>query len=271
MNWEKYFKANKLDNLFNNYRQNTENFSSIYASVNADNLPSFPPDFADLARLHYLIRTNFSFTVLEFGVGFSTLVIADALRQNYFQFKAIEKKVTAKIRNKNLFKLFSVDSSEKWINRTQSYLPDDFKEYVNFSYSPVDITLIGTEVCSLYSKLPDIVPDFIYLDAPNPKDVQGNINGLSFNCDERTIISADILLYESSLIPGAVVLIDGRTNNAHFLRRNLKRSWQNRSYREGDVSLFKLKDQTLGEINRFELNLKRYLSQNNSDLLSESN
>ncbi|SFU46033.1 hypothetical protein SAMN05216339_102362 [Nitrosomonas eutropha] len=29
-------------------------------------------------------------------------------------------------------------------------------------------------------------------DGPSPKDVQGSINGLSFNCDERTVMSGDL-------------------------------------------------------------------------------
>lgn len=42
-------------------------------------LDPIPPDLVDLARLHRLIRARMSFTVLEFGIGYSTVMICDAL------------------------------------------------------------------------------------------------------------------------------------------------------------------------------------------------
>ena len=67
-----------------------------------------------------------------------------------------------------------------------------------------------------------INPEFIYLDGPHPLDPKENINNVSFQCLERTPISADILLLESTLLPGTRILVDGRTNNVRFLRNNLK-------------------------------------------------
>jgi predicted O-methyltransferase YrrM len=40
------------------------------------------PKWSDLARLHMAIRARKVFTVLEFGVGFSTVVMGDALKKN---------------------------------------------------------------------------------------------------------------------------------------------------------------------------------------------
>lgn len=54
--------------------------SSIYEV--ADEINRIPPDFEDLARLHYVVRHRKVFSVLEFGIGFSTIVIADAIQKN---------------------------------------------------------------------------------------------------------------------------------------------------------------------------------------------
>ena len=42
----------------------------------------FPPDWRDLARLHNTVLARKSSTILEFGVGYSSIVLADGLRQN---------------------------------------------------------------------------------------------------------------------------------------------------------------------------------------------
>ena len=66
-----------------------------------------------------------------------------------------------------------------------------------------------------------------YLDGPHPLDPIGKINNVSFQCVERTPISADILYLESTLLPGTTILVDGRVNNVRFLKNN---SLQTRSY-----------------------------------------
>jgi hypothetical protein len=49
------------------------------SAVDPDNRISLPPDAGDLSRLHKIIRSRKVTTVLEFGVGCSTLVMADAI------------------------------------------------------------------------------------------------------------------------------------------------------------------------------------------------
>ena len=52
----------------------------ILTSQNEQN--AIPPQYSDLARPHYLIRSRKVFSILEFGLGWSTLVMADALKNN---------------------------------------------------------------------------------------------------------------------------------------------------------------------------------------------
>ena len=210
------------------------------------NIP-FPPDAEDLARLHRLIRKRKAFTVLEFGSGLSTIVIADALSKNKADFLDLEEK--PELRNRFMFQIFSVESDKKWIEYSQSNFPNHLLEHVNFHYSEIKIDTFNGRICHFYDNLPDIVPDFIYLDGPNPKDVKGSVNGITFQCDERTVMAADILLMESILLPGTFILVDGRTNNARFLNNNLQRNFEMSWDKDGDVTSFELKEERLGKYN----------------------
>ena len=210
------------------------------------NIP-FPPVAEDLARLHRLIRKRKAFTVLEFGSGLSTIVMADALSKNKADFLAIEEK--PELRNRFMFQIFSVESDKQWIEHSQSNFPKHLLEHVNFHYSEIKIDTFNGRICHFYDNLPDIVPDFIYLDGPNPKDVKGNLNGMTFQCDERTVMAADLLLMESILLPGTFILVDGRTNNARFLKNNFQRNFEMSWDKDDDVTSFELKEERLGKYN----------------------
>lgn len=219
----------------------------VYDSVSGKVETAIPADIEDLVRLHQLIRQRKSFTVLEFGVGFSTIIIADALKKNQADWQALEE--IPKIRNRFAFQCFSVDTSAKWIEKSRERLPAELKDYVHFQESRVEIGTHNGQLCHFYQNLPDIVPDFIYLDGPDPNAVEGNINGLTFQCSERTVMSGDLLLMEPILLPGTFVLIDGRTNNARFLQNNFKRNFEIIWDRSGDVTTMELKEERLGKYN----------------------
>ena len=108
-------------------------------------------------------------------------------------------------------------------------------------------------ICHFYDKIPNVVPDFIYLDGPSPKDVKGSVNGLDFQLFDRTGISADTLLMESTFLPGTFILVDGRTNNARFLKNNFQRNFEYFHHIEEDVHTFELIEHPLGIYNRNSL------------------
>ncbi len=202
----------------------------------------------DIIFLHKSIRQRRPFTTLEFGVGFSTVVIAHALMMNELEFRKFPQ--VPKIRNTNQFKHFVVDSNLFWLNNTETNFPQDLKKFVTFNFSEVKIGFLSDfQICTFYEMLPDIVPEYIYLDGPDPADVKGNINGISFQCKERTIISGDILKYETTLLPGAYILVDGRTNNARFLKNNLKRNFSFYWDYINDRTEFELIEEKLGLYN----------------------
>ena len=202
----------------------------------------------DLSNIHKLVRKRKPFTTLEFGVGFSTLAITHALMLNKKEFDALIEKPA--IRNAKCFSHYVVDANEYWLNNTKSKFPDELTPFVSFNYSRMYMAMSGDlQVCALYENIPDVVADFIYLDGPDPKDVSGSINGLSFQCPERTIISGDLLLMESTFLPGTFILVDGRTNNVRFLKNNFKREYKFTWEREFDRSTFELIEEKLSYSN----------------------
>jgi hypothetical protein len=153
------------------------------------------------------------------------------------------------VRNRFMFQLFSVDASQKWLDETGRRLPPELSARVHLTFSEVEIGTHQGQLCHFYKALPNVVPDFIYLDGPSPKDVQGSVRGLDFQCDERTVMSGDLLLIEPTFLPGTLILVDGRTNNVRFLLNNFRRRYRVEWDREGDVTTLELDEPRLGPHN----------------------
>jgi predicted O-methyltransferase YrrM len=193
-------------------------------------------------------------TVLEFGVGYSTLVLADALAKNQRDFEALAPR--PRLRNANAFKLFSVDANPHWIEVARARIPAVLAPRITISHSRVVAGTFNGRLCHYYEQLPNVVADFIYLDGPSPQDVEGSVNGLDFSIDERTVMAADLLLMEPSLLPGAFILVDGRVNNARFLQRNFQRPFRCHYDAAADITSFELDEPPLG---RHSVNLRELL------------
>ncbi len=244
--YQEYIVAEGLDALID-FGENLPGPGSVFDTVSGRLDTPFPPEPADLVRLHKMVRERKSFTVLEFGLGYSTIVMAHALAKNQQDWENLSGK--PEIRNRFMFQLFTVDASLRWIEQTRSRFPAALADRVHFRHSEVHAGRFNGQLCHYYDTLPDIVPDFIYLDGPAPKDVQGDINGLSFQCDERTVMAADLLLMEPTFLPGTFILIDGRTNNVRFLERNFTRKYETAWDRKGDVTTMELVEERLGPYN----------------------
>ncbi len=174
--------------------------------------------FRDLAYLHRAARRQKPRTILEFGVGLSTLVFAHALNANNEEQPDREPS-----------KLHTLDSSEYWLENTRAKLPEPLQGLIELHHSDARLTTVNNELCHMFDSLPNVVPDLIYLDGPDPSTVLGEVHGLTHNVprgQQRWSIAADILLYEASLKIGATIVVDNRKMNTRFLRRNLKRKWR---------------------------------------------
>lgn len=210
-----------------------------------DGKPALPPQEKDLQRLYDLIIASRSTTVLEFGCGYSTFVIAEALKENKKWFESLPEK--PEVRNNCLFESFSVDTNYNWIIELENNGAENLFCFKGNLGTYKDMW------CHWYEKLPAIIPDFIYLDGPDPQQVWG------YNMP----ISCDILHIEPILIPGTTVLIDGRTNNARFLARNLQRNWLIEENQEEDYTLMKLDEPPLGPVIANGADILRWIKQQN--------
>ena len=179
----------------------------------------------DVANLHKIVCRLRPKTILEFGCGFSTLAMAHALKMN--------RDSTGKGG-----KLFVVEAVEKWADNVRGKL-GDLEEFVEIRTSEPRICQLNGHVCHTYVNLPNVRPDFIYLDGPDPKDVTGDINGISI-AGLKFVCAADPLLYEWGFYPGFQMLVDGRFANVEFLKKNLKRKYRIRSSAVHSNALFTL-------------------------------
>ena len=131
--------------------------------------------------------------------------------------------------------------------------PMSSQTHVVASHSAVHAGTFNGQLCHFYDTLPNAVPDFVYLDGPDPRDVGGAVNGLDFRHRERTVISADLLLMEPTFVPGLMILVDGRTNNARFLAANFRRTYDWLEDPQDDYSVFELVEPPLGPKNQARL------------------
>ncbi|WP_333834460.1 hypothetical protein [Rubrimonas sp.] len=220
-------------------------------AVSLENVTPYPPDLDDLARLYDLVRRRRVTTILEFGSGYSTAVMAAALEENRLDFA--DAPAFLALRRNNPFELHSVDGSAAWLETTATRIPDWCRDRASMHRSDVSIGLFADRLVHYYNDLPNVCPDFIYLDGPMQHDVAGEVGGLHFRHNDRTVVAADIARMEWLLLPGTYVLVDGRTNNARFLRANLQRDWNYSHEPEADVHSFELVEPPLGALNQRQL------------------
>ena len=220
-------------------------------SISGRDPDRIPPDYRDLARLHSAIRARKVFTVLEFGLGFSTIVMADALARNSEDWKTLVDK--PRIRNSTPFQLHSVDTSELWLESTRGMIPENLSHIVTLHHSEATAGCFHDRACHFYENIPDVVADLIYLDGPDPSTVSGQVGGLSWSNTDRVVTSGDLLRMEPQLLPGTLLMVDGRTANVRFLAHHFFRNWRLEQNAEGDVSALELQEAPLGSINESTL------------------
>ena len=214
----------------------------------------FPPDYRDLLRLAVIVRDRKPRSVLEFGSGQSSFVIAASMARLAFD------------NPESNFDFHTVEASKKYADQAQS-LVETVTAPSNFEFSVCESSVILQEVtgrfATLYEFIPNVRPDFVYLDGPSPADCSGSIRGFSANDQLRMPMAADLIFLEYFFEPGAVILVDGRTANARFLRDAFLQDWWHHHDTLGDVHYFELAEAPLGQRNsrsmveRFEGKLLR--------------
>jgi hypothetical protein len=220
----------------------------IYDTVDPDNKIPFSTELDDLIRLHYLVTSRKVTTILEFGIGCSTIAFDHALESNKAKHKEYIKN---NLRRSNVFECHSIDNNKEWIDYTKKQYSSTSN--VNFHYSDCHVSTFNERMCTYYDDVPNICPDLIYLDAPDQFSPKGDIRGLSLRNSDRLPMAADILTIEHFLLPGTLIIVDGRTANARFLKCNLQRNWEHHHSVEHDAHYFELKETPLGIFNEKQI------------------
>ncbi len=224
--------------------------SALEKSVSAFEEKPFEPAYDDLCRLHWIALSRKVINTLEFGSGYSTVILADAMRTLNGHFGEWARK---SIRSDRPFHVYAVEEDHHFLEITRSRLGSKLQAFATISHSSVDVLIHDNRIASVYSKLPNISPDFIYLDGPSQFATTQEVDGFSFNSKARMPMSADILRVEFFLEPGTLILVDGRTANARFLKSYLRRNWIYLHDPIGDIHYFELQEEPLGPFNKLKL------------------
>lgn len=211
----------------------------------------YPPDLLDLYYLYQLISLNKRISILEYGCGWSTILINKALQNLKIKFKG-----KSFSRCYNPYELISLDNSRKFISISKRRLKKfaNQNSNVKFHFSNVIMTKFNGRYCSEYMNHPEINPDFIYVDGPDQFLVKKKINNFSIKSKSMMPMICDILKYEHFLAPGTIILFDGRQSNVRFFRSNFQRNWKEIFIKETGQQIFYLNEKPLGLINKNQLN-----------------
>ena len=166
----------------------------------------YVPKLEDLFLIYKLIQINKRTTVLEIGSGWSTLIIKLAIDTLKKKFLTTAKK----LRRKNLFEIFVLESEKKYLNITKNKVKKYCKDNKNmkYLYSNSKMTTFNEKICHEFNKLPNCNPDFIYLDGPGKDIVKKKINNITVSRNiDMPVMSCDVLKIEFFLIPGTILLI----------------------------------------------------------------
>lgn len=215
------------------------------------------PDIVDLYRIYKFIVLNKRTTVVEFGCGWSSVVIMKAL--NFLNTKY--GKQIKKLRRNNPFELAIIDTEKKYLKIAEKKIKFFCKKRANFTstLSKSTMTTYNGKICSEHQKLPLVNPDFIYLDGPGQEFSTGNKFGINVSQQDFMPMSCDLLKIENFLIPGTIILTDGRTANARFLKNNFQRNWKYIHDYKNDQNILFLEEDKLGRPNYDQLKFYGYI------------
>ncbi len=250
--YNKYYQKYNIGKIFNINSINKDSFKKRkfppYFSVTPNIKEPYPIELDDLIRLHYLVIKRKVCTILEFGLGYSTAIFDNALEINKIKYS---KKVK-NLRRSNLFECHSVDNYKIWIN---SFKKRFTTKNVQLHFSKLQTSTFKDVICTYYSQIPNISPDLIYVDGPDQFSAKGSIRGISTNHPDRMPMIGDILAMENFLLPGTMIIVDGRTSNARFMKNNFQRNWIYHHFVNFDQHVFELNEEPLGILNRNQIDI----------------
>lgn len=207
-----------------------------------------PPNLSKLYILYQLILLNKRISILELGSGWSSLFLSDALNCN----KTSNRKNLFNCGFSKPYEMISIDNDKKYLNISRARLKKHKKlKIINkWLLSEVETSLYNNKICTFYKDLPSLQPDFIYLDGPDLFNIKKN-KKFNFSTDHPDLLamSGDILRIEFFLLPGTILVVDGRGGNVEFLRKNFRRKWHYKCLDYTDQHIFILNEKPIGKKN----------------------
>jgi len=244
------FEKNKIDRFLKklNFNGEANDFFLTKDVIKIEKQAEpYVPEIYDLYFLYEMIKLNKRINVLEFGSGWSTLALSVALDENK---KNYQKEVIKDLRFEKPFKITTIDNEKKYLKITKSRIEKFYKSKkknnVNFHYSEINMCKHDSRFCHEYVKLPLTNPDFIYLDGPDQFSIKKNVNGFNIKIDDLMPMSLDIIKLEFFLVPGTIIVVDGRGANVQFLQSYFKRKWLHYYYKLLDMHILYLDCYTIG-------------------------
>lgn len=234
-----FFKKKNFKNLLINSKKKSLKINQLL------NDQPYKPELTDLYNLYWIIRLNKRITSLEFGSGWSSLIIAKALNDN----KSLYLKDVLKLRRNYQFNNFIVDNEKKYLNIAKNRIKNFDKKLLKgsiFNFSKCRMKINDLNYVTEFDNLPKVNPDFIYLDGPDQFNIINSDDGYNIDDKDLTPMAADILKIEFFLNPGTIILIDGRGANANFLKKKLIRNWEYRYFYRLDQHIFYLNEKPYG-------------------------
>ncbi len=177
--------------------------------------PGLPPQPDDLYRLYRNIRRRKPEYVVEYGSGCSTIVMAAALCAN------------------GQGRLFTYEANSKWLVNTDNCTPEHLRRFVTLIHAPTYAIGWHGIACHRYERDPAWPIDFMYLDGPDPADIDGW---------EGAPLAIDPILHEPKFRPGFRLIVDGRAPNAKLLEKHFKRHYLVEHDRKRRFSTFTLNE-----------------------------
>ncbi len=227
--------------------------SGHLAESRARNSSEYEPELDDLYYLYSFVREKAVVSILEIGSGWSTLVLAKALGEN---FETFGLDYLSQVRFPNPFKLLTIDASKDWQKIAIERIPSELRSLVIPIVSNPTLCEFNGVLSHKYENFPNFIADLIYLDGPDHDQVKGKIRGFEYNENFLPPMSSDLLIVEPFMWPETFIITDGRGANSTFLKNNFKRNWQMIHDRFGDRSLFRLNENPFGSISEQHINFR---------------
>ena len=169
---------------------------------------AIPPNYSDLWFLYETVRRRRPRCILEFGSGCSTVILTQALWE-------IQRESPSAHR-----RLFAVETDPYWAEVTVASLPPHLRALCDIQCSRLlEVEYEGTPALR-HADVPDVVPDFVYLDGPPLTP-------------ERQVAS-DVLELEDRFPKEFCMVVDGRWKNLRFFRQHCRRRYR---FKEVGLSL----------------------------------